>query len=159
MPSIIPLEITAIEEDGFHIMAEVFVNGVAARMLVDTGASRSVFDQERIGRFFEGNPELEENEKKSTGLGTRDMISQGLYLDELAIGELRIRKYPAVVLDMSHVNQSYEELGLPPIDGVLGSDILMKYGAVINYGKGNMRINQRRKRLIVKKSSDNNKAG
>lgn len=159
MPSLIPLEITAIEDDGFHIMVEVLVNGVAARMLVDTGASRSVFDQERIGKFFEGNPQLEENEKKSTGLGTREMISQGLYLDELAIGELRIRKYPAVVLDMSHVNLSYEELGLPPIDGVLGSDILLKYGAVINYGKGNMRINQRKKSLTVKKSTNHNQAG
>lgn len=159
MPSIIPLELTAIEEDGFHIMVEVHVNGIPARMLVDTGASRSVFDQERIGRFFDGNPQMEENEKKSTGLGTRDMISQGLYLDELSIGELRIRKYPAVVLDMSHVNQSYKELGLPPIDGVLGSDILMKYGAVVNYGKGNMRINKRRKRLTVKKSTDHHQLG
>jgi len=154
MPSIIPLEITAIEEDGFHIMVEVFVNGQPARMLVDTGASRSVFDQERISRFFDGNMELEINEKKSTGLGTRDMESQGLYLDEVRIGELKIRKYPAVVLDMSHVNLSYHELELPSIDGVLGSDILMKYGAVINYGKGNMRINQRKKKLTLKKSPD-----
>lgn len=154
MPSFIPLEITAIEEDGFHIMVEVFVNGQSARMLVDTGASRSVFDQERISRFFEGDPELEINEKKSTGLGTRDMESQGLYLEELRIGELRIRNYPAVVLDMSHVNFSYNELDLPPIDGVLGSDILMKYGAIVNYGKRTMRINQRKKKLTVKKSSD-----
>jgi len=154
MPSIVPLEITAIEEDGFHIMVEVFVNGQPARMLVDTGASRSVFDQERISRFFEENPELEVNEKKSTGLGTRDMESQGLYLEELRIGELKIRNYPAVVLDMSHVNLSYNELDLPPIDGVLGSDILMKYGAVINYGKGSMRINQRKKKLTLKKLPD-----
>jgi hypothetical protein len=154
MPSIVPLEITAIEEDGFHIMVEVLVNGQTARMLVDTGASRSVFDQERISRFFDGNMELEVNEKKSTGLGTRDMESQGLYLEELRIGELKIRNYPAVVLDMSHVNLSYHELELPPIDGVLGSDILMKYGAVINYGKGSMRINLRKKKLSVKKSSN-----
>jgi len=154
MPSIIPLELTAIEDDGFHIMVEVFVNGVSARMLVDTGASRSVFDQERISRFYEGKPELAINEKKSTGLGTRDMVSQGLYLEELRIGELKIRSYPAVVLDMSHVNLSYNELDLPPIDGVLGSDILMKYGAVINYGKRAMRINLRRKKLSVKKSAD-----
>ena len=151
MPSFITLEITAIEEDGFHLMIPVMVNGVQARMLVDTGASRSVFDKDRIDRFFHDSPELEENEQKSTGLGTRDMQSQALYLDELMIGELKVRRYPAVVLDMSHVNHSYEELGLEPIDGVIGSDILMKYGAVIDYGKGVMRINKRRKRLSVMK--------
>ena len=91
-------------------------------------------------------PELEENLQKSTGLGTRDMRSQALYLDELKIGELIIRKYPAVVLEMSHVNDSYEELGLLAIDGVLGSDILMKYGARIDYRNMSMRINLRRLR-------------
>lgn len=123
------------------------VNGIAARMLVDTGASRSVFDGQRLKRFFpDENPELEENQQKSTGLGARDMMSQALFLDILKIGELVIRNYPAVVLEMSHVNQSYEELGLPPIDGVLGSDILMKYGARIDYRKMILRINLRKAR-------------
>lgn len=148
MPSYIPIEVTLIEDDGFHLMIAVEVNGLPARMLLDTGASRSVFDMERIGRFFTGSrPDFEVNEKLSTGLGTRDMQSQALYLKELKIGELVIRKYPAVVLDMSHVNHSYSELELPPIDGVIGSDILMKYGAVINYGKMVMRINKRRVQL------------
>ncbi len=152
MPSFIPLEVTAIEEDGFHLMVEVSVNGIPARMLVDTGASRSVFDNDRIGRFFDEEPELVENEQKSTGLGTSDMESQALYLDELKIGELVIRKYPAVVLDMSHVNHSYAALDMEPIDGVIGSDILMKYGASIDYGKSMLKINKRKKRLTVKKS-------
>jgi predicted aspartyl protease len=128
MPSYIPIELTVIEEDGFHLMIAVEINGLPARMLLDTGASRSVFDLERISRFFTDNkPNFEVNEKLSTGLGTRDMQSQAVYLKEFKIGELCIREYPAVVLDMSHVNLSYSELDLPPIDGVIGSDILMKY--------------------------------
>jgi predicted aspartyl protease len=148
MPAYIPVQLTAIEEDGFHLMIEVEVNGIPARMLIDTGASRSVFDLERINRFFEQvDPEMEENEQLSTGLGTREMQSQVLWLNELKIGELSIRKYPAVVIDMSHVNLSYSELGLEPIDGVLGSDILLKYGAVIDYKKMRMRINLRKVRI------------
>lgn len=152
MPSHLPIEVTAIEADGFHLMVEVYVNGIPARLLLDTGASRSVFDRDRIHRFFNGDsPELLENEELSTGLGTNDMQSQALHLETFDIGETRIRHYPAVVLDMSHVNQSYEKLGLTPIDGVLGSDILMKYGAVIDYGRRRMRINKRRKSLKVRK--------
>jgi hypothetical protein len=90
------------------------------------------------------DPEMEENEQLATGLGTREMQSQVLWLNELKIGELSIRKYPAVVIDMSHVNLSYSELDLEPIDGVLGSDILLKYGAVIDYKKMRMRINLRK---------------
>ena len=152
MPTKVPFDIIAIEEDGFHLMVKVEVNGIPARMLLDTGASRSVFDKDRIGRFFEELPDMAENEQKSTGLGTREMQSQALYLETLTIGELVVKKYPAVVLDMSHVNISYSELGMEPIDGVLGSDILIKYGALIDYGKGLLRINKRKKKLSRKKN-------
>ena len=152
MPTKVPLDIIAIEEDGFHLMVKVEVNGIPARMLLDTGASRSVFDKDRLGRFFEELPDMAENEQKSTGLGTREMQSQALYLETLTIGELLVKKYPAVVLDMSHVNISSSELGMEPIDGVLGSDILIKYGALIDYGKGLLRINKRKKKLSRKKN-------
>lgn len=144
MPTVLPIDVVAIEEDGFHLMLTAMVNGIPARLLIDTGASRSVFDASRLQRFFDEAPDLAENEQKSTGLGTRNMESQALYLEELRIGELSIRKYPAVVLDMSHVNASYEDLGLAPIDGVLGSDIMMKYGAKVDYRTRSMKINKRR---------------
>lgn len=153
MPSIIPILLTAIEEDGFHLMIDVEVNGISARMLIDTGASRSVFDLGRIQKFFaEKDPEMEDNEQLSTGLGTREMQSQAVWLKEFKLGELIIKNYPAVVIDMSHVNHSYQELKLDPIDGVLGSDILVKYGAVIDYKKMTMRINKRKfSRKLVNK--------
>jgi len=148
MPCHLPIEVVPIEGDGYHLVVQVYVNSFKARMLVDTGASRSVFDINRLQHFFDEDiPELEENIQNSTGLGTRDMQSKALYLSELKIGELVIRKYPAVVLDLSHVNHSYAELKLPPIDGVLGSDILMKYGARIDYRSRLMRINLRRARV------------
>ena len=144
MPTYIPIEIIAIEADGFHLMLQVKLNGRDARMLIDTGASRSVFDKERIALLFSGGvPEMEENMQKSTGLGTSDMPSEAFYLETFCIGELVIRHYPAVVLDMSHVNSSYDMLGLPPIDGVLGSDILQKYGARIDYRSRILRLNLR----------------
>lgn len=147
MPTCIPIEAIAIEDDGHHLMINVIVNGVSARMLLDTGASRSVFDSERLKRFFpDVDPELEENLQKSTGLGGRDLESQALYLERMEIGELVIRDYPAVVIDMGHVNASYGELGLAPIDGVLGSDLMMKYGARIDYKAGVLRLNLRKVR-------------
>ena len=40
-----------------------------------------------------------------------------------------------ILLDLTHVNVSYEKLDLPAIDGVLGSDLMMEYKAVIDYQK------------------------
>ena len=41
----------------------------------------------------------------------------------------------SVLLDLKHVNVSYDTLGYSAIDGVLGNDVLVKYKAVINYKK------------------------
>ncbi|MEO6302167.1 MAG: hypothetical protein ABIP51_03235 [Bacteroidia bacterium] len=63
------------------------------------------------------------------------MQSQTTILKKLKLGDLEIINYKTVLLDLSHVNQSYQLIGLNPIDGVLGSDILFQYNAVINYEK------------------------
>ena len=41
--------------------------------------------------------------------------------------------YEAAVLNLKHVNQTYEKLKLAPVEGILGGDILLKYKATINY--------------------------
>ena len=59
MPSYIPIEVIPIEGDGYHLMIEVTANGRPVRMLIDTGASRSVFDKDRVLMFLgDEMPEL-----------------------------------------------------------------------------------------------------
>jgi len=128
----IPIQLITIEGDGFHLMLNGFINNIPARFLIDTGASRSVFDQENIKQFATG-VSFEDNEKLSTGLGTNEMPSQVLILESLQFGELLIADYQAVAIDLRHVHLSYQNLGLPPIDGVLGGDLLKQFKAVINY--------------------------
>lgn len=130
----IPIKIIPIENDGFHLMFEIFINEQAANMIIDTGASRTVFDSNRIMKFVsDENLEFEKNEKLSTGLGTNSLESQAIELEKIQLGELEIEKYKAVVLDMSHINQSYSAIKIPEIDGVLGGDLLKKYKANISY--------------------------
>ena len=50
----IPLYIIPIQEDGFHVFLEASVNGHNIFMLLDTGASRTVFDLETIKSIHEG---------------------------------------------------------------------------------------------------------
>jgi predicted aspartyl protease len=134
MKTKIILKILRIDKGGYHIAVNAKINSKIALLIVDTGASRSVFDKERIKRFL--NKESFTNlEELSTGLGTNSMTSQSTIIEKFEIGKLEITKYEAVLLDLSHVVTSYERIGLKPIDGVLGSDILKKYAAVIDYKK------------------------
>jgi predicted aspartyl protease len=134
------IELMPIEEDGYHIFIEALINGAAARLLIDTGASRTVFDEERIRAFLtKRNHRFKRFSKLSTGLGTNTMKSHSIILDEFRLGETVFKDYQAVVLNMEHVNQSYQMLGQKQIDGVLGGDLLQKLKAVVDYRKKELR--------------------
>ena len=135
----IPINIINIEGDGFHLIAEGLINNKPARFVVDTGASRTVFDKDRILNYID-NPEFNEKEGISAGIGGTDLSSFIFNIEELSFGDLKINDYQAVAMDLSNVNNSYAMLKLPPIDGVLGGDLMKKYQAVINYKLKKMRL-------------------
>jgi predicted aspartyl protease len=116
------------------------INGQPARLLIDTGASRTVFDSERIKAFLPGEDlHFEKIDKLSTGLGTNTMESHTVILKEFCLGESVFDDYQTVILNMEHVNQSYRMLSFPEIDGVLGGDLLHKLKAIIDYRKKQIR--------------------
>lgn len=135
----IPVRVLHIEQDGSHIFVEAKVNNRNAILLIDTGASRTVFDSTRI-RNFDAEKEFVLHSKLSTGLGTNSMPTQGMMIDCFSIGKLSIDNFDVVILDLNHVNESYSAMGLPPIDGVLGNDILVPYKAVIDLSKNQLTL-------------------
>lgn len=135
----IPINIINIEGDGFHIVTDGLVNGKSAHFVVDTGASRTVFDKDRILNYI-NNPEFAEKEGLSAGIGGTDISSFIFTIEELSFGDLKINDYQAVAMDLSNINTSYEMIKLPPIDGVLGGDLLRKHNAVISYRLKKIRL-------------------
>lgn len=130
----LPIKILNIEDDGIHLMVHAYVNRKKATMILDTGASQTVFDKTRI-RQFTGKEEIKENDKRSTGVGSKDIVSHKTVIKSFRLGALTLKNYTTVLIDLSHVNESYKILGLPVIDGVLGSDILFSNDGVIEYKK------------------------
>ena len=139
MTTTIPIKLLSIDNDGFHLLAVLKINNKKALVIIDTGASRSVFDKERIKRFVKTRSK-KIKDKLSTGLGTNTMESHHVKIDSITIGKLKLKDYATVLLDLSHVNNSYRQLGLAEIDGVLGSDILHRYKAVIDYKKAALKL-------------------
>ncbi|RLD40116.1 MAG: hypothetical protein DRI86_15855 [Bacteroidetes bacterium] len=136
---IIDLELLSIEGDGFHLMVGAKIGRNKVRLLVDTGASKSVFDKERLSDIL-GIEDFENMEQLSTGLGTSTMQSQMTEVRTFSIGSIKIKNSQVVVMDLSHVNESYAALGDKGIDGVLGSDFLEYHNAVIYYKKPRLKL-------------------
>jgi hypothetical protein len=144
MKSITPLRFLNIEGDGLHLALTIRINGKPANMILDTGASKTVFDFNKVSAYLKTET-LTENESLSTGLGTNTMMSQRINIQKLQVGKITVSDYGCVVLDLSHVNTAYEQIGLKPIIGVLGSDFLHQYNAVIDYGKKKLFLTEKKK--------------
>jgi hypothetical protein len=135
----VPIQLLDIEGDGFHIMVNGTIHGKEARFLIDTGASRSVFDPKTISTFID-NLEFEKKEGLTAGVGSSDLESSTFVIDQLTIGEMEITDYEGVALDLENIHEMYAKLHLPHIDGIIGGDLLQEYKAVINYRSKKMRF-------------------
>ena len=132
--TIIPISFIEIEKDNFHLFISAKIGRKKARLLLDTGASKTAFDQEQIVRFVDAS-KLRKYEINYIGLGSIQVETHLISLPSFKLGNIKILTYEIAVLDLSHVNQAYQSLGFPTIDGVLGSDLLYQFKAIINYPK------------------------
>ena len=130
----IPLQIIDLHGDGFHPLVNITIQGKPFTLVLDTGASKTAFDHD-IFIQSSNNIAIASSDRLSTGLGTNSMTSSTAIISDMYIGDLLIPDFEVAVLDLSSINIAYRQLNQPEILGVLGGDILMKYKAVIDYGK------------------------
>lgn len=146
----IPIQLLDIEGDGFHILVKGKINGLEANFLIDTGASRSVFDPTVITRFVE-NPEFKKKPGITAGVGGNDLESATFIIDTLSFGEIDIHHYEAVALDLENIHETYQKLHLPAIDGIIGGDLLYQLKATLNYRLRKIRFTAPRSKSKTKR--------
>lgn len=135
----VQLTLTEMESGGFHVFIQASFQRKKLRLLLDTGASRTVFDLLRFQKRF---PELivEKSPHISAGLGAASMEAHTSIIPLLKIGNLELTSLEIGLLNLQHVNTAYSKLNLPKIDGVLGSEVLHAYGAIIDYPAQELRF-------------------
>ncbi|PWS28324.1 hypothetical protein DHW03_00245 [Pedobacter yonginense] len=127
----IPLKIINLQDDGFHLLVEIVVFKQKHFAVLDTGASRSVFDKALIETHLSESLQIFDEINAATLFTTTTTIQATL--PELKIGKLKIKDYETVAFDLQSVSETYQQFGHPPIISIIGGDILMQYQAVINY--------------------------
>lgn len=146
----LPICLLDIEGEGFHVMVKGKINDMEANFLIDTGASRSVFDPTVITRFIE-HPQFEKKEGITAGVGGNDLESATFVIDTLSFGDIDIHHYEAVALDLENVHETYQKLGLPAIDGIIGGDLLYRLKATLNYRLRKIRFTTPRSKSKISK--------
>ena len=115
-----------------HFEMKATINGVRGRFILDTGASNTLVDNKHIEHF---NLDAEDSDVKVTGAGAINMDSQVSKKNIIRIGKWTNQRTIIVLFNLSHVNSGLTSLNIDPIDGIIGTDILKKGKAIIDYDK------------------------
>ncbi|RNL54102.1 aspartyl protease family protein [Pedobacter jejuensis] len=134
----IPLKLINLQDDGFHLLVEIVVFKQKHFVVLDTGASRSVFDKSLIEQHLSETLHVSDEINAATLFTTTTTIQATI--PEVKIGSLKIKNYETVAIDLQSVTETYRQFGHPPISGIIGGDILMQYKAVINYDKLTLKL-------------------
>ena len=143
MDVVIKLKIRSLEPENWHIFVTGAIDGQKVNLVVDTGASHSCFDIDFISQLY-NNEEFEDGIGMNAGVGSNDLQAKIATLKKLKIGRFTLKDYTVVLLDLSHVNTVYKIAKKPVIQGIIGSDLLKKYGAVIDFKKAVMTLERKR---------------
>ena len=112
-----------------HLVMDATINDKKVRFVIDTAAGRSVIDTHRVDEL---KIRIRKNSKsdKVSGLGASNFAMERLLPPRIQIGNLTIKNFSFISLDLGHVKKAGGRGGL---HGLLGSDFLKRFDAVINY--------------------------
>ncbi|GHE23095.1 retropepsin-like aspartic protease [Sphingobacterium griseoflavum] len=140
----IPLSIIDLHGDGYHLLVDVVLFDQPFKMVLDTGASKTVLDKNTLLNAGITEERFQITDILSTGLGTNSMQSFTLEIPLFKINGWQRERFQTAVLDLSSINYAYEQMNLEPVVGVVGGDILRPYGAKIDYQKEQLTLRSRK---------------
>ena len=125
----IPFELVELEPNSYHILVNASINSSIVKLIVDTGASRSVID-----KAFDSGIRVDGIEETSAIGFMSDRINVALSLiPELLIENLQFDEFPVAIADLSSLREVYLNITDLNIGGLLGSDFLVRNGSSINF--------------------------
>lgn len=125
--------------EGGHLFVKAIIEKKEVTMLIDTGASSTVFDIGTIKKILKQDV-FQSHHNEAKGIGNVSLESHHTLFEVLQIGKIKIKNYKAVLIDLAHVNKLYSSFKIKKIAGIIGSDLLRKHKAEINFAKMEMKL-------------------
>ena len=112
-----------------HYLVEAKLNGVKGKFILDTGASNSCICTSLEDKFKVISKESKEKASSANSEMTHTMISKSnmIQIDKWE------DKINLISFDMNHINNALSQKKVPPIDGIIGADILKKSKSILDY--------------------------
>ena len=123
-----------IPPSGLHLIVEITLNGEEHFLVLDTGASKTIFDLAFYKMYF-NEDDIVRNEEASFTVEGEISKSYIAPVEDIIIDQIAMTDKEIVLINLEEINMVYSELGYHPVVGILGSDWLKEYNAIIDYEK------------------------
>jgi len=111
-----------------HITATLYVNGKPCVFLVDTGGGATLIDRSKSDRF---GLEASGAADYAAGIGSVSPLIRAKAVFHINGYDMETEEI--YLMDISYINSEFRKNRARQVDGVLGTDFLDKYEAVIDY--------------------------
>ena len=129
----IPIELIELEHHNYHLLVEAkFEDGEKGYWIIDTGASKTVFDKS-LDQYYKIIEADFDEEYQSAGISEGMVETSVGEIRFLAFGDLKLKDQKVALINLDHVNEIYKKYKDIHICGLLGSDLLKKHQCVIDY--------------------------
>jgi len=118
-----------------HITTTITVNGRPCFFLIDTGGGATLIDKSKKQKYS-----LTSSRTSDYAAGISSRTSLVRTQATFQINGQDIKVDDLYLMDISYINNQFKKNHASQVDGVLGTDFLAKYGAVIDYAQSKLYI-------------------
>ena len=128
----IAFQIVELEEDTYHPVVKAEFPGLEDHWwIVDTGASKSVFDETLKDYYTADN----EDTVMATGLGKEMVETNSGTIPSFQLGGINFGALKVALVNFMHINTEYAKFSDKRIVGLIGCDFLYSHKAILDFDK------------------------
>jgi len=131
MQTTIPMQLLELDDQGIHLIISAEISNKKVNLIIDTGASKTVFDENLLQDYC--NFIDYKNIIESKGINSEFLETKKAEIKKIKFGDIEFNNFETVLLDLSNINQIYSEFTDITIFGLIGGDFLINHNAIIDY--------------------------
>ena len=138
MPKSIPFKLVELEPESYHMLVDATINGEPVKLILDSGASRSVLD-----KIYDSGERIEGiSDTVAVGFMSDNVNIELASIPDLLVAEVKFSDFPIALADLSSLRELYKNITGLSVAGLLGCDFLVQNVSSINLGSKKIFIKQ-----------------
>ena len=127
------------ESEGYNLYVDGKVNGTKARLMVDTGAFATLLHSQFVLRM---KIPMHKTKLRSVGVNLAQSRVRLANIARFSVGSMDMRSHNVGVINLERLVHGGLLDASPPVAGLLGSEMLQRYHAIIDFGTNSLYLKQ-----------------